>query len=87
MPSTLHNKAYRDLIGALAKSRANAGLTQQALADRLDRPQSFVAKVEGLERRLDVIEFLTMAREIGVDPLPLLSDAAKKIGARGRRGR
>jgi Helix-turn-helix len=35
-----------------------AGLTQQALAKRLGQPQSFVAKYEGGERRLDVLDRL-----------------------------
>lgn len=38
--------------------RLDAGLTQADLAQRLDKPQSFVAKVETQERRLDVIEFV-----------------------------
>ena len=48
--------------------RLAADLTQARLATRLDRPQSFVAKYEGGERRLDVIEFLEVAEAIGFDP-------------------
>ena len=48
--------------------RVAAKLTQAHLAARLDRPQSFVAKYEGGERRLDVIEFMEVAEAIGVDP-------------------
>ena len=52
----------------LKKMRVAANLTQEHLADRLDRPQSFVAKYEGGERRLDVIEFMEIAEAIGFDP-------------------
>ncbi|MEE9453136.1 MAG: hypothetical protein V3V13_01970 [Paracoccaceae bacterium] len=38
----------------------------------LGKPQSFVAKVEGYERRLDVIEMLHISTTIGFDPFPLL---------------
>ena len=38
--------------------RLRAGLTQEDLAERLGKPQSFVAKVETQERRLDLIEFV-----------------------------
>lgn len=61
--------AFRRLIVA---ARKKAGLTQQELAKRLRRPQSFVAKYEGGERRIDVLEFLAIARAIGADPIKLL---------------
>lgn len=38
--------------------RLDAGLTQADLAERLNKPQSFVAKVETHERRLDLIELV-----------------------------
>lgn len=41
-------------------------MTQQQLADALGKPQSFVAKVEGYERRLDVIEFLKFGTALGL---------------------
>lgn len=51
----------------LVNSRKEAGLTQQALAENLKRPQSFVAKYEGGERRLDVIELQEIAQALKVD--------------------
>ena len=56
----------------MIKARKQAGLTQSELAQRLRRPQSFVAKYESGERRLDVVEFVAIANAIGVDPLKLL---------------
>lgn len=52
----------------LVRARMEAGLTQVQLAKRLSRPQSFVSKVERGERRLDLVEFLEVARAIGIDP-------------------
>ena len=43
-------------------------MTQQELADRLKRPQSFISKVEHGERRIDVIEFIEICRAIDVEP-------------------
>jgi transcriptional regulator with XRE-family HTH domain len=57
------------MVGA----RKAAGLTQQALAHRLKKPQSFVAKYEGGERRLDVVEFIAIARALSADPLKLMA--------------
>ena len=68
MQKSVHSRRYGVFIEELAKARKSADLTQQALADRLGKPQSFVAKYEKGERRLDVIEFLEIARQIGVDP-------------------
>jgi len=47
--------------------RERTRVTQVELSQRLDRPQSFVSKYERGERRLDVIEFLEVARVLGFD--------------------
>ena|SRR5437763_10354410 len=67
---TTDQAAFCELMVAARKA---AGLTQQALARRLKKPQSFVAKYEGGERRLDVVEFIRIARALDTDPLKLLS--------------
>lgn len=46
------------LIEELRRVRLQAGLTQTVLAVKLGVAQSYVAKVEGAERRLDVVEFV-----------------------------
>jgi transcriptional regulator with XRE-family HTH domain len=60
-------------------ARKESGFTQQQLADRLDKPQSFVSKYERGERRLDVVEFLWVAKAIGIDPCSLLKDIYSEI--------
>jgi len=47
-------------------------MTQQEVATRLERPQSFVSKYERGERRLDVVEFFRVSRAVGADPYRLL---------------
>ena len=59
--------AYVLLRQILVDARKAAGLTQQELADKLGRHQSFVAKYEVGERYLDAIEFVTVARVLGLD--------------------
>jgi hypothetical protein len=41
------------------------------------KPQSFVAKYEGGERRIDVVEFVTICRALEVDPMRLLKALLK----------
>lgn len=55
-----------------------AGLNQTELAKALGQFQSFIARVESGERRVDVIEFLDIAKAIGFDP----KAAIKKIAAK-----
>ena len=52
----------------LREMRLQAGLTQAALGERLNHTQQWVYKYEAGERRLDVIEFIQIARAIGFDP-------------------
>jgi transcriptional regulator with XRE-family HTH domain len=59
--------AYALLRQLLVEARKSVGLTQQQLANRLGRPQSFVAKYEVGERYLDAIEFVIVAKILGVD--------------------
>lgn len=79
MPRTIHKETYRKLIDRLTALRVESGVTQQVLAERLGRPQSFVSKVEGYERRLDVVEFLEIMLALGADPRPLINLVWKDI--------
>lgn len=63
---------YRRLCKLLRDARDQAGLTQQAVAKRLNRPQSYVSKYESGERRLDVIEFLRVTKALKVAPDAIL---------------
>ncbi|WP_159127950.1 helix-turn-helix domain-containing protein [Acinetobacter sp. 8I-beige] len=54
--SSLHDPRYRALINKLRKIRESKGMTQVELASSLKKPQSYIAKVENFERRLDIIE-------------------------------
>ncbi len=68
MQKSIYTDKHRKLVDWLIQSRKSAGLTQQQLADKLGRHQSFVAKYENLERRIDVVEFVEIALAIGVEP-------------------
>ncbi len=68
MQKSVHSHQYRKILDWLIAARKAAGLTQQQVADQLGKPQSFVAKFEGGERRLDIVEFVTIAKLLKADP-------------------
>lgn len=75
--SSLFPDLYDLALEQLVDARKKSGVTQADLARTLNRPQSFVAKYEGKERRLDVAEYLQIARELGADPYKLLRVSEK----------
>ncbi len=81
MTKSLHTPEYEHFRLVLVAAREKAGLTQVEVAARLDRPQSFVAKYEGGERRLDVIELIQVCAALGADPQVVLADVQSRVGA------
>ena len=74
VPKSAFTRRSEHLRQLLVDARANAKLTQVALAKKLNRPQSFVSKFERGERRLDVVEFLEVADALGVDAHRILRE-------------
>jgi transcriptional regulator with XRE-family HTH domain len=71
MQKSLNSPGYARFVAMLVAVRKHARIRQQPLAKKLGRPQSFIAKYEGGERRIDVIEFIEIARALGADPVKL----------------
>ena len=78
MPRTLDSAVYKRLIKRLKDERVSKGETQTSLALKLKRPQSFIAKIEGLERKLDVFEFIQYCDALEVAPGTLLKSISKR---------
>lgn len=76
---SINSGEYQTFLECLISARKNANLTQQELASRLNKPQSFVSKYENRERRLDIVEFLQIAQEIGIKPSEVLKQMEIKI--------
>ncbi len=79
MRDTLRSPRQIKLRKLLRDLREKAGLTQADVAARLDKPQSFVAKYEGGERRLSAIEFVDVVRALGVEPIAAMRQLIKAI--------
>ena len=63
--------SYKVVIRKLVDARTRAGMSQRDLATALGKPPSWVAKVEQMERRLDLLEFVALARGLGLDEADL----------------
>lgn len=62
MSKSVYNDDYKKLIERLKQARLDAGLSQQVVASKLGKPQSYISKVESGERRVDIIEVKEFAK-------------------------
>ena len=60
-------------MAAIAEARHAAGLTQRQLAAKLKRSKTFVGRLEAGERQLNVLEFIEVARALGITPSELIA--------------
>ncbi|MCX7309937.1 MAG: helix-turn-helix transcriptional regulator [Afipia sp.] len=77
LKKSLNSADHRRLLALLIETRERAGLTQRQVAAKLQKTQSFVAKYEIGERRLDVLEFIAVAGALGADPLKMFKALLK----------
>jgi transcriptional regulator with XRE-family HTH domain len=73
----LRSARHRAVIAAVVDARHSAGLTQRQLAVKLRRSNSFVWKIEAGERRIDILEFIEIAKCLGVTPINLFTKALR----------
>lgn len=79
MPKTIFTGANRIVVEALKAERLKAGLKQSELAERIGRDQSWISLIEGSQRRVDVVEFIELARAMDADPAALLGEIAERM--------
>lgn len=70
---------YRSVIDAIRKVRTQKGVSQRELGRRLGKPTSFINKIEQLERRLDILEFIAMAEALEMKPSDLIHIVRKGL--------
>lgn len=77
---TVYTKEYKVLCDWLVAKRQAAKLTQTELARLLHRPQSYISKYENGERRLDVLEFIEVAKALKADPSEIVMEIFHAAG-------
>lgn len=68
----LAGRQLPDPSEVLIEARKAKGLNQTQLAAALKRTQTFVSNYERGERRVGMVDFVLIARELGVEPVELL---------------
>ena len=68
MTTSIYTNEVKALTNWLKQARQDQKFSMRALAERMDKPHSFVQKVEQGERRLDVVEYVWYCQQLGVNP-------------------
>ena len=77
---SIATKRHQRLIEILIDARKQAGIRQAELARRVGKTQTFVARFEAGQRRIDAIELLALCEVIGLDPLKVVRNLLKIEG-------
>lgn len=79
MSKTIFDGAHTQLVDIMIAARKRSGLTQVELAAKVGRDQTFISLIERSQRRIDVLEFIALARAMGEDPQRLFSELVSNI--------
>lgn len=79
MAKSPHSPEYEHLRTMLRDARKKKKITQAEIAERLGKPQSYVAKYEIGERRLDLIELLAVLEILDIKPAVFVSNLQRRI--------
>ena len=85
MPKSIYTSEQAKLQLLLRRIRRDAGLTQEDLAAKLKRPQSFVSKYESGERRLDVLELREICSTMNVTLMDFVHKMERALRDSGKR--
>jgi transcriptional regulator with XRE-family HTH domain len=77
--SSLHSDENKTLVAILVKARKAADISQTELAERLNKSQQFVSRIESGERRVDLLEFIMIARALKIEPRDLLRRVLRQL--------
>lgn len=79
MPKSVHGGDNPHLVAVLTEARRKSGLTQVQLAELVGKDQTFISIIERGQRRVDVLEFVALARAMKADPAKLFAEVMKRL--------
>lgn len=82
MSKTIFGGDHQHLVQVLTEARKASGLTQTELAKLLGKDQTYISIIERGQRRVDVLEFVALAKAMKVDPASLFEQVLKRLSKR-----
>lgn len=79
----MYTREYQIFLEQLRAAREEAGLTQREVARRLGRSQSFVAKAEQGQNRVDVAQLVNLCAAVEIPLLEFMRRYEAALSAQG----
>lgn len=84
LAKTIHRTEYRELVDSLRERRESLSVSQGSLARDLGWTQQKLSYIETGARRMDVLEYISLARALGISPIGAFRSAEKIMLAKPR---
>jgi transcriptional regulator with XRE-family HTH domain len=59
---SIYSNEYEVVTKRLREARESLGMTQSEISTKLQKPQSYISKIERGERRIDIVELAKVAK-------------------------
>ena len=79
---SIHDPRYLEIISRLRATRKGMRVSQAELGRRLGKPQSYISKIESCERRIDLVEALTLCEALEISLETIVPTDLKSILSR-----
>lgn len=73
-----YSNRYQKLLGKLEEARKKTGLKQTEVAEKLEKPQSYVSKIESGERKISFTELEDLSKIYSV-PITYFETTKKEL--------
>jgi len=62
MKKAIYTKDHKSIIKRLREARVSMGLEQKKVAEKLNKTQSYISKIECGQRRVDIVQLKKFAK-------------------------
>lgn len=62
MKKTIYSPDHKTIIARLKNARLETGLSQEEVAKKLNKTQSYISKIESGQRRIDIVQLKELSK-------------------------